>query len=352
MRKEVDGRVEWECTWENFGGWRWSSKAASYEILDRSGNVAGQFRIGSSGQADVPYFKRELDRNTPEGGPTPERLRSAKPRPPMTLGRCLVALLGGLALGFTGLGLHWFIVDAIIDPNDGPAAVWFRANTISLLLPALLYLAGFLFSAIGVMGLVGRSISPLCGVAPRRPVFGPALGDFRLDRRHRLEPVEILEGKEYGYVDPEAIRSGIRSTRGCLLLLAPLCLSFPLFLLLPIPEHPLSGRLGDAGVICLFAAAFGVSMLWASRRMRRLEAVLGDRIRLEGGTLIVVSPEGERRYDWPGRRTVTKPLSYGFLAHRYELGEYWIDPRYLIELPPEADIQEMAEMRDRIEDSV
>lgn len=305
----------------------------------------------ASGQADIPYFKRELDRNTPEGGPTPERLQSAKARPPMTPGRCLRALLGGLALGFTGLGIHWFIVDAILDENDGPGAVWLRTHMATLLLPAFLYLGGSLLCAVGVMGLVGSSFSLSNVVARRRPVFGPALEDFRLDRRHRPEPVEILEGKEYGYVDPEAIRSGIRSLRGCLVLVAVLCLCFPLFLLLPIPEHPLSARLADAGTICLFAVALAFSCWWASRRMGRLETVLGDRIRLEGSTLTAVSSDGERQYDWNERKTVTKRFSYGFRSHRIELGEYWIDPRYLIEMPPEADIREMAEMRSNIEAS-
>ncbi|HTQ09586.1 MAG TPA: hypothetical protein VMI31_05900 [Fimbriimonadaceae bacterium] len=268
VRKEVKGRIEWECRWEDFGGWRpvapraWWSTSHQHrrEILNRAGQVVGAIDIVISGPGDVAYFKRELDRNTPEGGPKPEPLvaapRSAPAKSPY---RSVAAFALGLLMGGGGLALHASMLRAATNPDDLGFGASLRADTGVLFIPVVLYFASAVLLVVGSLGLISKWFPMIFNPSSRPVVYGPSLADFRMDRRDGLRPVTMEEGRQYGYVDPDALRQSAQAAGGCLLVLTFFAALMPLVLLVPVPDRTARDAAGILVCFLLLALPLAVS---------------------------------------------------------------------------------------------
>jgi len=363
VRMEKAGKVVWECRWEDYGGWRrkrgrsFLGVAAGYEVLNRAGIVVGTLEIATNGPGDVAYFKRELDRGSPDGGPKPERLPETKPKFRTTPGRCLFLLIGGCLVGLAGVYLHCLFLAAAQDTTSGSdLANWVQAHPNSLLLPMPLDLFGVVFGSLGALGLVRLAHPGMFDSSMRMPVWGPTLEDYLLDRSESLAPVELVEDRRFGYVDPDALTKRLEASLGlgalgqwgCVLMLA-----LAVFIMvLPIPDRPLEPRLNAGACLVGLAVLLVVGMrVWALHVRSRL-SVISDRFRLDGPELVVSSGQVERRFDWSSRKKVGRTKNPAFMGFRYLLGDYRLDPRFLIEMPSDPDLAEMAEMRANIEASL
>ncbi|HTQ11100.1 MAG TPA: hypothetical protein VMI31_13620 [Fimbriimonadaceae bacterium] len=351
IRMENGARVVWRCAWEDYGGWRtakrlslgeWMDSLAWYEILDRSGRPVGRIHLGRKSSRSA-QIRRELQRNTPEGGEQPQEPAEWKPKPGDSVARQRKRLYAGIACCVAGCVATRAVLGPMTSDTPTPFSDWLAAHPwFSLVVTCPIGVGAFVagFAALHLLQLKELRLA-----APGPPSYGPTLSDFRLDRGGLPKPIDLVDGEEYIYVDSEALRR--RMDRDRMGYSGLKWLSVAPLVLIAIPGAVKVESAGDLWSIPAIAAAFGggaVGCWLAERNTQRRQSRLGDRIAVRGDRLHVVREGVETTYPWPPRRARGDLKRKEGFAYRLQLGDpvaYEIDPRYLLKAPTEADLAEI-----------
>lgn len=362
LRMERRGELIWSVPWELYGGWMrsdersvlaWLSLRNRYDVVGLNGDVVGSLELPVTLTGDGPFFKRELTRNTPTGGPTPRTVHGRRTIRSTPL-RCWMLIASGLVSGIGAISLHRVLLDAAQDSVSASSlSKWIQSNPGMVILPLPAYILAAGLAGFGILGLARLTHpAPLGPDVDRKPIYGPSLNDFLLDRPGELPQIEFVEGRTYGYVDSNSLRRQSQSTRMCSAAMRWFILLLPASIFLPTPTPSPAHEPGFAVALAGSIGAFVYGLWLGERYLKRRETQLEDLLRIDGSDIVVQRQGVEHRFNGSPKPR-GNPKERAFFSYRLEVGsdeKYRFDPRYLIEMPAAADLTEMAELRDRIFD--